>query len=306
MPQYGQIQSIPVGLILPGENDRKNFPIEGEGGIAALALSITESGFRGAIIVEPHPTIPGHYQVIGGERRLRAHWLIALSAFLSQDRSLGERFQNIQADVCVGLSRASVRLIMAQENMARADLDPFETGASFKRMLDEGDFPSVSELCRVMGKTESYVRSRLALLDLIPQAREVMLKAESGFSVSHGAAMKGLDPEYQQAALWRFGKQNMNLAEFKSLCDQLRGKQNSAQADFFALVPLEVVAESIEIERSKSRAQIEKERDEALALIASQRRELAALKEIVKTLGRSLTKSQQRKIAEYYRKASQS
>lgn len=306
MTQYGTIQSIPVELIHPGENDRKSFPIEGEGGIASLAQSIVESGFRGAIIVEPHPTIPGHYQVIGGERRLRAHWLIALSAFLSQDRSLGERFQNIQADVCVGLSRASVRLIMAQENMARADLDPFETGASFKRMLDEKDFPSVAELCRVMGKTESYVRSRLALLDLIPQAREIMLKQESGFSVSHGAAMKGLLPEYQQAALWRFGKQVMNLSEFKSLCDQLRGKQNATQDDFFSLVPLEQVAESIQIESVKSRAQIEKERDDALALIASQRRELAALKEIVKTLGRSLTKSQQRKIAEYYRKASQS
>lgn len=304
------IEHIPLSKIIPGENDRKSFDYSGENGIASLAESIlATNGLRGSIIVRPHPTIPDAFQIVGGERRTRACKLIALCAAIARDQELIAAYSTIPADI-VNLDDVGTRFLMASENMIRRDLNPVEEGQSFRRMLDNGDYPGIEELARKFGRKVSYVQDRLDLLHLSDLSRAALLDNKSGLSIAFACEMvRGevkLDPAFQQRAISLKAQMNLSLIDFRKLCDRFRAEQSSAQADFFSLVPLAQVAESIQIEATKTRAQIEKERDEALALIASQRRELAALKEIVKTLGRSLTKSQQRKIAEYYRKASQS
>lgn len=304
------VENIELSKVHPGENDRKDFEYAGENGIASLAESIlATNGLRGSIIVRPHPTIPDAFQIVGGERRTRACKLIALCAAIARDQELITQYSTIPADI-VNLDDVGTRFLMASENMIRRDLNPIEEGQSFRRMLDNSDYTSVEELARKFGRKASYVQDRLDLLHLSNLSRAALLDNKSGLSIAFACEMvRGetkLDPAFQQRAIALKAQMNLSLIDFRKLCDRFRAEQSSAQADFFSLVPLAQVAESIQIEATKTRAQIEKERDEALALIASQRRELAALKEIVKTLGRSLTKSQQRKIAEYYRKASQS
>lgn len=300
------VQNIPLNKVIPGENDRKNFEYAGENGIASLAESIlATNGLRGSIIVRPHPTIPDAFQIVGGERRTRACKLIALCAAIARDQELITQYSTIPADI-VNLDDVGTRFLMASENMIRRDLNPIEEGQSFRRMLDNSDYTSVEELARKFGRKASYVQDRLDLLHLSNLSRAALLDNKSGLSIAFACEMvRGetkLDPAFQQRAIALKAQMNLSLIDFRKLCDRFRAEQTSTQADFFSLVPLEVVAESIEIEKVKSRAAIEKERDEALRLLEAQRRELAALKEIVKTLGRSLTKSQQKAIAAYYRK----
>lgn len=300
------IEHIPLSKIIPGENDRKSFDYSGENGIASLAESILSTdGLRGAIIVRVHPTIPGMFQIVGGERRTRACKLIHLAYTLMGDTQAALRYSTIPCDVITELDDAQTRFIMASENMIRRDLNPIEEGESFRRMLDHGDYESVESLARKFGRKSSYVQDRLDLLHLSDLSRVSLLDKNTGLSIAFAVEMvRGetkLNPAYQQRAITLKAQMNLSLVDFRKLCDRFRAEQNSAQADFFSMVPLEVVAESVQIERTKTRAEIEAERDSALALLAAQRKETEALRKIVLTLGKKLSAKDKAKLAAAYR-----
>ena len=63
-------EHLPLDKVRPAEGQpRKTFYQES---LEELAASIRERGVLEPIVVRPHPTMPGHYEIIMGERRWRA------------------------------------------------------------------------------------------------------------------------------------------------------------------------------------------------------------------------------------------
>lgn len=112
-----------------------------------LVQAIRVHGFTSRVRVRPHPTQPERYQLVFGERRLRA----AQAAGLAM----------IPADVAEH-SDNELREIGLTENVLRRDLSPLEEGRAFVAALEAGySLRSLSE--RIGKASKGYVENRVAI-----------------------------------------------------------------------------------------------------------------------------------------------
>ena len=114
--------------------------------IATLAESIRQYGVLNPLTVRR--TAGGGYELVAGERRLRA----ARVAGLTDVPCL-----LINAD---GEDSSVIALV---ENLQRRDLDFFEEANGFKRLIDQFGLTQ-EEAARKVGKTQSAVANKLRLL----------------------------------------------------------------------------------------------------------------------------------------------
>ena len=122
--------------------------------IATLAESIRQYGVLNPLTVRR--TAGGGYELVAGERRLRA----ARVAGLTDVPCL-----LINAD---GEDSSVIALV---ENLQRRDLDFFEEANGFKRLIDQFGLTQ-EEAARKVGKTQSAVANKLRLLRLSQQNME--------------------------------------------------------------------------------------------------------------------------------------
>lgn len=143
-PQQISLQDIPEDHIEPNPfQARKNFA-----GIEELAQAIREHGFVSRLRVRPVPGRDDRFQLVYGERRLRA----ARAAGLTM----------IPCEVVAHTDADMIEIGLA-ENIQRQDLDPLEEADAFKTFIDERNY-SIRTLAKRIGKDKSYVEDRLALL----------------------------------------------------------------------------------------------------------------------------------------------
>ena len=128
---------------------RKRFDAES---LASLTSSIAEHGVLQPILVTE--TIDG-YQLVAGERRLRAAQAAGLDRIPAVVRQLADREQ---------LELALV------ENLQREDLDPLETADAYRQLIEEFGF-SQEEVATRVGRARSTVANTLRLLDSRPASR---------------------------------------------------------------------------------------------------------------------------------------
>jgi ParB family chromosome partitioning protein len=123
---------------------------------AELVASIKEKGVLMPILVRP---VKGRYEVVAGNRRLCA----------AKDAGLTE----IPARVAE-MSDTEAREARIVENLQRADLHPIEEGEQYRILLvgSKGGYTTADIAARV-GKTEPYVRQRLALTNLCEKAKKL-------------------------------------------------------------------------------------------------------------------------------------
>ena len=117
-----------------------------------LASSIKQYGILTRVRVRKHPIIEGNFQLVFGERRLRA-----------------AKMANLIAVPCeiVDYSDEEMKEIGLIENIQRKNLTPFEEAILF-RQLNEQDHTrySIRQIAERIGKNKSYVEDRLTLLRL--------------------------------------------------------------------------------------------------------------------------------------------
>jgi ParB family chromosome partitioning protein len=142
-----------------------------------LAASIRTQGVLQPILVRPHPSRHGTYQIIAGERRWRAAQLAGLSTVPCFIRSMAD-------------AEASAAALV--ENLQRQDLNPIEEAEGFRRLIEEFGLTQ-EELGTAIGKSRSHVANLLRLLNLPP---EVIAHVRSGALTSgHArAALACADP----------------------------------------------------------------------------------------------------------------
>lgn len=143
--------------------------------IATLAESIRQYGVLNPLTVRR--TAGGGYELVAGERRLRA----ARVAGLTDVPCL-----LINAD---GEDSSVIALV---ENLQRRDLDFFEEANGFKRLIDQFGLTQ-EEAARKVGKTQSAVANKLRLLRLSQQNMELIRR--NNLTERHARALLRLSEE---------------------------------------------------------------------------------------------------------------
>ncbi|ESU26378.1 ParB-like partition protein [Flavobacterium limnosediminis JC2902] len=186
-----EIEAIEINPFQP----RTNF---NEESLQELASSIRELGVIQPITVRK--TDFNKYQLISGERRLRASKLIGLTTVPAYIR----------------LANDNDSLVMALvENIQRHDLDPIEIALSYQRLIDEIQLTQEQMSDRV-GKKRSTIANYLRLLKLDPI---IQTGIRDGFiSMGHGRAIINVeDHDIQTDIYQKIVSQNLSVRETEAL-----------------------------------------------------------------------------------------
>ena len=199
-----QVVSLPVGSILPSPHQpRRDFP---PGELSELALSISQLGVLQPLTVR---RTPGGWELIAGERRLRAAQL----AGLTQVPCLP-----MEAD---GDTSALLALV---ENLQRQDLTVWEEAAALRQLIDRHHL-SQEEAAQQVGKSQSAVANKLRLLKL-PEDVIDTLRARR-LTERHARALLRLEGEdVRLAALRHIGEKKLTVAASEEYIElQMQKKQ---------------------------------------------------------------------------------
>ena len=174
---------------------RTNF---NEESLQELATSIRELGVIQPITVRK--TEFNKYQLISGERRLRASKILGLKTIPSYIRL---------ADDNESLTMALV------ENIQRHDLDPIEIALSYQRLIDEIQLTQEQMSDRV-GKKRSTVANYLRLLKLDPI---IQTGIRDGFiSMGHGRAIINVENHDVQTDIYqKIVSENLSVRDTEAL-----------------------------------------------------------------------------------------
>jgi ParB/RepB/Spo0J family partition protein len=178
-------------------NPRRTFT-----GIEELAASIQAEGrVHQPLLVRPRitntlrPDESEGFEVIFGHRRLRAAEQAGLASVPCMVRAMTD---------------AEARSAQIAENLQRADVHPIEEAEGMQAMMADG--LSADELAATVGKSRSYVYSRLKLLQACPPVRMACLQGEIGSEVALLVARVGHD-KLQGKALAAIRAQNLDMKD---------------------------------------------------------------------------------------------
>jgi ParB family chromosome partitioning protein len=186
-----ELDSIEINPFQP----RSNF---NEESLQELAKSIRELGVIQPITVRKIDF--NKYQLISGERRLRASKLAGLSV--------------IPAYIRIANDHDSLTMALV-ENIQRHDLDPIEIALSYQRLMDEIQLTQEQMSDRV-GKKRSTIANYLRLLKLDPI---IQTGIRDGFiSMGHGRAIINIDNQDVQTDIYeKIVMQNLSVRETETL-----------------------------------------------------------------------------------------
>ncbi|MGH3101079.1 MAG: ParB/RepB/Spo0J family partition protein, partial [Thermoleophilia bacterium] len=161
------LREIPVELVKPNPRQpRRSFD---EDALAELAESIRARGVLQPIVVRALPG--GHYELVAGERRLRAARIAELESIPAVVR---------EADDWERLDLALA------ENMARVDLNAIEEARACAMLVDDLGLTK-EEVGRRVGRSRVAISNLIRLLELPDRALELIEAGE--LSEGHGRAL---------------------------------------------------------------------------------------------------------------------
>ncbi|MBX9620653.1 MAG: ParB/RepB/Spo0J family partition protein [Alphaproteobacteria bacterium] len=148
---YQRIENLPLSKLCSYHRQARSCFDEDK--IAALAQTIKEHGIRQPLTVIPCEKEPGIFEVISGERRMRAAKLVAL-----------ERVP------CIVIhDQKQAREIALIENLQREDLHPIEEGEAYKGLIQEGICLTQEEVAQKLGVPRSTVIEKMKFAS-VPQS----------------------------------------------------------------------------------------------------------------------------------------
>jgi ParB family chromosome partitioning protein len=177
--------------------------------LGELAASIAVHGVLQPVIVRE--LADGGYQLIAGERRLRAANLAGLESIPAV----------VRADDG-GTTSLELALI---ENLQREDLNPIEAANAYRELIDRFGLTH-DAVARQVGKSRVAVSNALRLLDLAPETRAAIV--DGRISEGHGRALAAITiPELQRAALAVVLERQLSVRQTEEL---VRRKREEAPA----------------------------------------------------------------------------
>ncbi len=180
-----QVNTIRIDKIKYGTGFQPRFEIREED-IESLVESIKEVGVLQPVLVRPRG---GYYELIAGERRLRA----SIKAGLSEIPAVVREMSDVEA--------AEIALI---ENLQRRNLHFFEEADGYARLIAEFNLTQ-NEVARRMGISQSAVANKLRLLRLPPDIRDEIYRLK--LSERHARALLELPDKEKQLRLLKLAEE---------------------------------------------------------------------------------------------------
>jgi ParB family chromosome partitioning protein len=175
---HGTPAALPVAKVIPNPRQpRRTFD---DVSLAELAESIKANGLIQPIVVR---AVGDHYELIAGERRLRACRLAGLATVPAFIRAADE------------LEQAQMALV---ENVQREDLNPVDRAAAYHTLIHELGLTQ-SDLSARIGEDRSVISNHLRLLDLPPDVQ--MHVRDGSVSLGHAKVLCGVADPAQQSRL---------------------------------------------------------------------------------------------------------
>ena len=198
------VQCIEVDKIVPNpQQPRRVFEQEA---LQELSSSIASHGVIQPITVR---RVGGLYELIAGERRLRATQMAGL--------------KQIPAIVTEADDEESAVLALI-ENIQRENLSYMEEALGYLKLAQEYHMTQ-EEIAKLMGKTQSAVANKLRILRLCGETKRIL--AEYGLTERHARALLRLTNEEQQVQTAKLiAVKGMNVRETEEYIeDLLAGRQ---------------------------------------------------------------------------------
>jgi ParB family chromosome partitioning protein len=235
----GSLREVAVGEIVASRRQPRQFFDEEE--LAELAESVRHLGVVQPVVVRPLTGTEGggegaageagaaRYELIAGERRLRAARLAGLATIPALIRSADDM--------------ASLEIALA-ENVARQDLNGIEEAHAFAALADEFGLTH-ERIAELIGKSRAAVTNTIRLLEL-PDDVQGMLE-EGALTEGHGRALLGLPDHDERRRVARLlVKQGLTVRQTEALVRKLveagdkpegaeaSGSQNDAAEGYLA------------------------------------------------------------------------
>lgn len=200
-----QVREISISSIVANPfQPRKIFdPVQ----LEDLAKSIQEYGVIQPIIVR---RVDNHYELVAGERRLRASQSIGKKTIPAIIRDLSDR------------EIAEMALI---ENLQREDLNFFEEAEGYNRLIQDFGLTQ-EEVAKRVGKSQSTIANKLRLLKL-PESVRKNISTEVITERHARALLKLPDAASQLAALKEIYEKELNVRETDALVEKILEDKNA-------------------------------------------------------------------------------
>lgn len=150
----------------------------GRQAIKELADSIRQHGLIQPITVRPADS---GFEIVAGHRRYQACKLLRWRVIPARIRALSDK------------DAFEIQLI---ENMHRMTMDPIEEAEAFKAYILDYGWGGVSQLARIISKSEQYVSSRIQLLRLPKEIMEEV--AQKKLKPSHALELINIEQDKQK------------------------------------------------------------------------------------------------------------
>jgi len=168
-----------------------------EGALYELAESIRSQGVMQPILVRPVDA--GQYEVIAGERRLRAARIAGL----------------VEVPVLVKSVSDEAAAVMALiENIQREDLNPLEEAHGLRRLTDEFGLTH-EQAAQAVGRSRSAASNLLRLLNLAEPVQQMLLAGD--IEMGHARALLALEGAQQIATATQVATRKLSVRDAERL-----------------------------------------------------------------------------------------
>lgn len=177
-----------------------------------LAQSIRENGLIQPIIVRPSSVFG--YELIAGERRLRAAQLAGLSKIPAVVKELSNEESMRQAII---------------ENLQRANLNPIEEAKAYQQLIEKNQMTH-EELAQSMGKSRPYITNSLRLLNLPTEISKALEKGD--ITPGHARVLLSLsDAEQQEDWYQKILNKNISVRQLEEAIKKQKNKKSFSKND---------------------------------------------------------------------------
>ncbi len=203
-----RVLMIPVEQVRPNPHQpRTSFP---DPDLRQLSDSIRQNGILQPLTVRQNGEI---YELIAGERRLRAAKIAGLRAVPCIIMNISERNSAILALV---------------ENIQRQDLNYFDEAAAIEKLISYYGMTQEDAAIK-LGKAQSTIANKLRLLRLTPPEREILM--EEHLTERHARALLKLgSPDERLSILDKVVKLHLNVEKTEHLIDEKLGKARERES----------------------------------------------------------------------------
>ncbi|MGT2667456.1 ParB/RepB/Spo0J family partition protein [Streptococcus rifensis] len=190
-----------------------------------LAQSIRENGIIQPLIVRKSPIVG--YELLAGERRLRASQLAGLETVPAVIKELSDHEMMTQAII---------------ENLQRHNLNPLEEARAYQRLIDKGNTHEL--IAKTMGKSRPYISNSVRLLNLSDKVLAAL--EEELISQAHARTLLSLDSfQSQEEWLDKIIDQSISVRQLEQLLQPKTAKKHKPKKNLFAQKSAEKLSQQL-------------------------------------------------------------